>query len=592
MIIPDNPKLRDEYLKWILDTCTASRRSRKEMYDRRRQFFLYGTGSDEEIKYNRLESHMDLVASFLYSPDRAEFELSAPANASDAEVKQYMAAQDAFNNDFRDAGLFDNFADLLLWALAFDTMIAKTGWSDLREEATCTLIEPWKFGVFAEEITDLENQPAMSHSYHIDYDNACQRLIRAGLGDKIDKLAVVNTPFESPFPDLVTRLIISSTSGENLAGNVTGSANPSYVARPTYKAEVDRPMVEFHELTVWDDECEDYRVFFGVEPGLFIADSKKTIDALKESKGLVPKDIAEQQKQFYDTKCNPFLPKDHPYVPVTPYQMYEFFWGKAHIESLIPLQEWSNKRLEQIDDILDRQAHPSRVGSGFMGLTDDKMDAMGGSDAWVIDQLPQAAIKELYPQMPDDIFSEFQQIGALMVEASGLTETIQGKGEAGVRSRGHAKALQSTGAGRIKKAATRLEAPLVRMGDLILRLNMRNNSDPIHPDPKEDGKPGDPFYYHNLVGDYSLRIFGHSHSPLFADDSKEMATALFKAQAIDQEGLLRMLSPPGRNNLIHALRANKKKAAQAAAMRAQMGLPPPGAPPRKHKNGSGAAQSV
>ena len=236
------------------------------------------------------------------------------------------------------------------------------------------------------------------------------------------------------------------------------------------------------------------------------------------------------------------------------------------------MQEWSNKRLEQIDDILDRQAHPSRVGSGFMGLTDDKMDAMGGSDAWVIDQLPQAAIKELYPQMPDDIFAEFQQIGALMVEASGLTETIQGKGEAGVRSRGHAKALQSTGAGRIKKAATRLEAPLVRMGDLILRLNMRNNSDPIHPDPKEDGKPGDPFYYHNLVGDYSLRIFGHSHSPLFMGDSPEMPNGGdFDEARRHRSGKLdlRMLSPPGRNNLIHSLRAERqKKAAQAAAARA------------------------
>ena len=90
-------------------------------------------------------------------------------------------------------------------------------------------------------------------------------------------------------------------------------------------------------------------------------------------------------------------------------------------------------------------------------------------------------------------------------------------------------------------------------------------TEPIQPDPKEDGKTGDPFYYHNLVGDYSLRICGHSHSPLFADDSKEMAATLFKAQAIDQEGLITMLNPPNRDNLIHALRARQKKAAQAAA---------------------------
>ena len=102
MIIPDDPKLRNEHLLWVLNTCTASRKSRKEMYDRRRQFFLYGTGSDEEIKYNRLESHMDLVASFLYSPDRAEFELSAPANADDAQVGDHHPERLADQRDEHD----------------------------------------------------------------------------------------------------------------------------------------------------------------------------------------------------------------------------------------------------------------------------------------------------------------------------------------------------------------------------------------------------------------------------------------------------------------------------------------------------------
>jgi hypothetical protein len=116
---------------------------------------------------------------------------------------------------------------------------------------------------------------------------------------------------------------------------------------------------------------------------------------------------------------------------------------------------------------------------------------------------------------------------------------------------------------------------------------MRNNEEAIQPDPKEDGKAGNPFYYHNLVGEYSLRINGHSHSPLFVDDSKEMAGLLFKAQAIDQEGLIRLLNPPNRDNLIHALRARQKKAAQAAQQRMRMGLPPPGEkpPPKGKRNG-------
>src|SRR5580698_700543 len=525
MIIPETEPLKSDFLGWVLDVCLASREERKSLYDRRRQFFLYGSSGDTDIIYNRIESHLDLVGSFLYSPDHAEFSLSAPANSSDAEVKQFMAAQDAFNNDFRDAGLFDYFSDALIWSLVFDTMIGKIGWSDVREEETCTLIEPWKFGVFSEEITDLDSQPAFVHSYHIDYDNACQRLIRAGLAGRIKDLNVVNTPFESPFPELITRMIISSTGGENLGGNVTGSVNPSYIQRPSYHAKVDRPLVLFHELTVWDDECEDYRVFFAVDPGIIISDSKKTIDVLKKSGGF--KAQRAQQEQFYNTQCNPFLPKDHPYFQIRPYHIYDYFWGKAHIESIIPLQEWSNERLDQIHDILERQAYPPRVGSGFLGLTDEKMEAFGGADTWVMDQLPQAAIKELTPQMPPDIFADYNSIGALFIEASGLTETIQGRGTEGVRSKSHAKQLATTGSGRIKKTATKLESPLVRMGDLALRLNQRNNDDPILPDPKEDGKPGDPFYYHNLSDEYSLRVAGHSHSPLFADDTKELAGALF-----------------------------------------------------------------
>ena len=200
MIIPENETLKAEYLTWILSTCLASKEERKALYDRRRQFFLYGTSGDSDIIYNRIESHLDLVGSFLYSPDHAEFSLSAPANASDAEVKQFMAAQDAFNNDFRDAGLFDFFGNALGWSLVMDTIIGKMGWSDVKEEETFTMVMPWQFGVFAEEVTELESQPAFVHTYHIDYDNACQRLIRAGLSNKIDQLNVVNTPFRSPFP--------------------------------------------------------------------------------------------------------------------------------------------------------------------------------------------------------------------------------------------------------------------------------------------------------------------------------------------------------------------------------------------------------
>jgi hypothetical protein len=588
MIIPESDERKSEFVSWVIDICMNSKKDRKDLYDRRNQFFLYGGPNPDDVIYNRIESHLDLVASFLYSSDHAQFSLSAPLNSDDYLVKQYMSAQDTFNNDFRDAGMFDFFGDAIIGSLVYDSMILKSGWSDVNDDPTCKIIMPWQFGVFSEEITELESQPAFTHAYFIDYDNACQRLKRAGLSHLIDKLAVVNTPFESPFPELLTRMIISSTGGENLGGDVAGSINPTYSARPTYHAKVDRPLVEFHEVTIWDDECEDYRVFFVIAPGIVISDSKKTIKILKDAKDKSFAPQREQQKPFYNTQCNPFFPREHPYTLVRPYNLYEYFWGKAHIESLIPLQEWSNERLEQIHDILEKQAYPPRVGSGFMGLSEEKMDAFGGADSYVIDQLPQAQIKELYPEMPPDIFSDYNSLGQLFIEASGLTEVIQGKGTSGVRSKDHAKQLASTGSGRIKKAAIRLESSLVRFGDLNFKLQMRNSEEPIIPDPKEDGKPGDPFYYANMDGDYTLRVAGHSHSPLFSDDTRELAAGLFKAQAIDQEWLIRLMNPPDKENLIHALRSRQKKQAEAAMKRAQMGLPQPGAKPNGHAKGAHA----
>ena len=193
--------------------------------------------------------------------------------------------------------------------------------SDVKEEETFTPWScHWQFGVFAEEVTDLESQPAISSTtYYIDYDNACQRLIRAGLSNKIDQLNVVNTPFESPFPEMVTRMIIASTSGENLSGNVTGSVNPSYVARPSYVAKINRPLVAFHELTVWDDEQEDYRVFFMVDPGIIIyPDSMRTIEVLKKAGLVQGRAQGPGDSSTTPPAHSPFFPKDHPLRPDLP----------------------------------------------------------------------------------------------------------------------------------------------------------------------------------------------------------------------------------------------------------------------------------
>lgn len=563
MIFPDNEEDLTRAVKRIIDQCTASRQDRIALYERRERYYLFGSDSMDQVRYNRLESHMDLVAAFLYSPDHAFFNISANRNADDAVVKQAIALQDEFNDDFQDDGLSDAFAEAIPWSLVYDTMIIKQGWNDIRDRQFIELVPPQNFGVFREDITDLDSQRAFCHTYFLDWTEAAQRLSRAGRGSDLGTIAVTNKPFVSPFPEMLTRMIIGATGGSNIMGNIIGQVNPNYTALANYQPKVDTPLVMFHELWAWDSECNDYRIFHMCEPDILVSDSKATVSALLAAGKFKSKN--DPDSKFYRSECNIFLPKEHPFTALRPYTKYNYFWGKAHIDTLIPLQDWMTERLEQIADILERQAYPPKVGSGFMGLTDEKMEAFGGADTYLFDQMPQATVKELHPEMPPDLFADFNQISGLFLEASGLTEVLSGRGEQGVRSRQHAQELRKTGGGRIKRTALKLEPSLVRIGDIGLKLKMKNDDQEIIPEPDEHGK-ADPFLPVQIASDVHMRIEGHSHSPLFSDDAKQDAVILKKVNAISNEMFVRMLNPPNRDSILHDQRALAKR--QAAAARA------------------------
>lgn len=567
MIVPRGKvkggKDRDDKVQTILDICLASKRDREALYLRRKRYFMFGTTDYAvEVKYNRLQAHTDLVASFLYAADHCRYNIAAPRNSDDETVAQITALEDEWNDTFRDTGIAYMFNEAVLWSLIYDSMFIKMGWNDARDQMFGRLFGPHDFAVYDESEPDLDSQEAFVHSYSINWDNAVMRLLRAGKKPEIKKMAVRPGVFSDDMPPVLANLLISSTGGPNISGAMSGRATVDYEPRATYDPNSDNPMVRFHEVWVWDDVTEDYAVFTmceGVDGVL--SDSRDTVEAMAKVTHL------DSLKKRYRGKSNIFIENEHPFIHVRPYPKYDFFWGEAHSDRLIPLQVWTNERLQQISDILERQVDPAKVFSGFMGLTDEKAEALGGPGTWVTDMVPGAKVDELKPSMPDDIFVEFNQIGQIFLEASGLTETVTGQGTAGVRGRGHAKQLATTGSGRIKKVAVGLEQPLVKIGDIGIKLLQRNSAERITTDTQQELIPA-------LVSERKLkmRVAGHSHSPLFADESKEVAALLFKSQAVDREAFLRMMNPPNADNLIHALRKRVKAETQQAAQKMAAGI--------------------
>jgi hypothetical protein len=566
MIIPLTEPDRSTKIRWVLDQCLTSQGERMQLYNTRRQYFMFGTTDNGRTIYNRLAAHTDLVASFLYAADGARFTIAAPRNADDMIIDQMAAVESDWNDEFRDSGLAYQFAEALLWATIYDSMFLKMGWNDSRESLFGKIVEPHAFGVFDETEPDLDSQEAFSHSYTLNWDDAVMRLYRAGKKDHIDKLQLTTGEGDSELPAPLRSMIISGSAGPNLTGPLIGAVNTNYEMQALYQSQSEVPKVQFHELWIWDTIAEDYMTVTVCEPDIIISDSRDTIRALSKAAKVGKK----KQAMRWASPTNIYLPGEHPFVHICPFGLYNYFWGEAHVDRLVPLQQWSSETLDNIREILEMQVDPAKVFSGFMGLTDEKADALGGPGSWVTEQLPGAKVDRLVPEMPPDLFANFQAIGQIFLEASGLTETVTGKGEAGVRSRGHAKQVAKTGSGRIRKIAVGLEQPLIRLGDLGLRLKQKNDATPLKTDGHE-GKPGMEFFLAQIATSWKMRIAGHSHSPLFSDESREMAVLLLKARAIDREMFVSMMGPPNEAAILHALKATMKKEAMQMIAKMQMG---------------------
>jgi hypothetical protein len=584
MIFPENWDDLTARVMWLINRCKETQRDRTHVCDRRERYYLFGAAGYDPVRYNRIKSHLDLVSSFLYSPDHAFYQIAAQANAPEPVVRQVTALQDEFNEDFTSWGLNDMLMDGIIWSLVYNCMHVKQGWNEVAKEGYATLVSPAEFGVFREDIIELDRQEAFVHTYPLEYYDAVQRLVRAGRGSDVERIATVQEARPMPFPDMLTRLIIAGTGGMNLSGNMLGSVNPDYTPTDNYQARTQHPMVLFDELWAWDSTTNDYRIFHVIEPDIVIGDSKRTVKAmmsvpkmrkLMEEKatrvrrrrrragdgelvGIFDTD-APGDDDFVISQSNPFLPGEHPFTPIRPYRKWNYYWGEAHIDALTGLQDWLNERMEQIADILDRQAYPPRVGTGMAGISDEKFAAFGEADSYILEQMPNAKVEELHPQMPPDLFAEVNEIGQFFLEASGLTDVIMGQGAEGVRSKAHAQQAARTGSGRIKKAALALEPSLTRIGDVGIKLMQKNDDTPITPQEAPTFLPA------QIASQLRIKVSAHAHSPLFIDDAREMAAVLIKAGAIDKEMLVRMLHPPARDAILHGLQMQQRQQAQMMA---------------------------
>ncbi|MEI8286090.1 MAG: hypothetical protein WCG15_02190 [Actinomycetes bacterium] len=531
MRIPSNELLREQFYRDLIEKCMVSLQERKGDYASLRSFFLFGSGPDESPTiFNKIYPHIDQLTSFLYSAETTRFSINVGASVPDQEQIKVPRLTLALNDEWLNSNADQVFSSALTWSLVFNSTFIKLVYNNGIHPY---MVEPASIGVLREDTPYTDRQEALVQTYYITKSELYNRLYSHPKRESIVKRITtsVHTKTED-LPEGVDRIIMSQ-SNPTIYGNV----NLDLSGMNRYKARVAEETVKMHELWVWNDDTEDYQCVTMADPDIFIYDRPG---------------------------ASMFLKGELPFVQICPNPQYDYYWGQSEVQRLIFLQQLRNNRMTEILDLLSKQVNPPTALTGFTGILDEKNFALNRAGGLLASDMPNAKAERLAPDMPSSLFEVIHEVDAMFSEASGISSVLQGKGESGVRSSGHASQLARLGSSRAKKRALIVEDSLEKVATLYLKLMQAY--DKTHFKDEE----GHQFIPEQFTKDYVVKVDAHSNSPIFTEDLRQLAFNLFKAKAIDTESLLDLLEPP----MKQLLKDKLKKKEQAAANQPQQQEPP------------------
>ena len=527
MRIPSDHAERETFYLDLIEKCHVSKDERKGDYTSLRSWYLFGSGPEENpALFNKIFPHIDQLTSFLYSAETTRFSLNIGASVHENEHRKIPVLTQALNDEWLNSNADQVFSTALTWSLAYNSTFIKLIYNNGIHPY---LVEPSAIGVLREDVPYTDRQEALVHTYYITRSDLMARLYSHPKRDAIMKrlTASYHAP-QSDVPEGVNRILMSQVDNTD-PGGIYGNVNLDLYGMNRYKARVAEDTVEMRELWLWNDETEDYQVVTSADPDIIIYDRPGE---------------------------SVFLKGEIPFIQVCPSPLYDYYWGQSEVSRLIFLQGMRNKRMDEIQDLLTKQVNPPTALTGFSGILDEKNFALNRAGGLLSSDMPNAKAERLAPQMPNDLYETIREIDRMFEEASGIGNVLQGKGESGVRSAGHASQLARLGSSRAKKRALIVEDSLEKVATLYLKL--MQTYDNTHFKDTE----GVTFIPEQFTKDFVVKVDAHSNSPIFTEDLRALAFNLFKAQAIDKESLLDLLEPPMKQELKDRLKRMEKKAAK------------------------------
>lgn len=554
MIIRDEIKRAggmEELSRKLIDQCSVSRQSRRDLARGFRMMFHTGSLDGQQRRVNLIRNYVDKLASLLFSPSDLRYEISFDAD----EAKEWAGVADLagrhLNREMKVRKGTIAFSMALEAAMIDCSCFIKLVWT--RNGFTPRIIRQHFMGVGREDTTDFSDQDVFTHTYYLTEDQLRRLLIvnprKNKIMERVQGSFTEGPVAEDQMSDILPGsylhdiIVGGQTTGisSTLLPGSTGTVGVFGPPRPMISAQVASRLIEVTDIWVYNDVADQgaggWATIRFCEPGVVI-----------EGEDMV--------RNLGD------LPHDHPFIKVSPNEVPDYFWGVSEIQPVSYNQEWYANRVGNVDDIFALRARPPRSFEGFSGLTQEKMRALLTRGGTFSSDMPAGSTKitSHAPDMPGEALELLKVIHSSFDEAGGMTPTLQGQGEAGVRSAAQGQQLLRMSTPRLRDKATLVEAQVSDLGHLAFKM-MQVKEGRVFQTDEEGGQPGRQFTLSQLPPDAIVSVDSHTSSPAFSGDNMQTAFALIKVGAIDQEDLLNMVQPPHVDELILKFRARQKAAA-------------------------------
>lgn len=545
MKIPVELVDRETLYNEVVKVCTRSQVDRANDYAILRQYYLFGgQGGVGASPFNKIFPHIDLLTSFLYASETTKFMTHLGASAKEHEYARVPVLSRSINDRWLDSNADRVASNAITWSLVYNStlvkMIFKVDESTGKVQIHPFMIHPASFGVYREDISFTDRQEAMTHTYY-----TTKSQLEIDLADHPQKAAILASvesgsateKLEEEKQDGIARLMMGTQQPLVAGTTAVGNVEFSFESTMDYLPDTDeKELVTLVELWIWDTTEKDYRIVTRIKDGMTVYDR-----------------IASHHQIF--------LPGEHPFIQFCPSPLPFYLWGMSEVAGLANLQEWYNERILQIRKLLNLQVKPPTDAFGF-GALDENAYALFSEGGLLAPQDPSqinAKLQRHPPQLPEDLFTVLREIDQAFSDHSGLPNTVQGKGEVGVRSGKQTDQLARLGSARIKKRALVIEDALEKMATLYLKI-MKKYDNTTYVDDK-----GVSFTADQFTVDFVVKVDGHSNSPIFVEDKKELAFSMLEQHMITRSRAVEMIDPPDKEIMKRELKdieAAEQKAAQ------------------------------